>query len=724
MASNKGIREQIAEANKKRLDYKSLMELLNQAADSKSQKARDLTSKGKFTAAINELKETTQAEDAVVDLSAKHHYELAKLYALDSQTWNALPEYEMAHRLRPNDQTYALGYAEALSVEGQFDDSAKLYTDLLPVLKQMAKLNPSDNTVALLSAMIGLSADHIGNKNWDAAKSSLQECFLLLDGMPGDSANQKWMYQLVALQLKSTVYAAIAEENDEEDDDDDSKEAMKALQEAMTLLINSATGSPAYVALIRGESHALKGETKQAEEFFQSALKLSQAAAKRKDVDPIAAEVVQIQAQESLATLYADDDNRVQDAEQAYSEAVRLCRDLATRASAYKVLLPDVLLSYAGFEEGQLSPPATFGRTLAEADQKSKEAFQAWVKDLDDSKSQPGKTRGAVEKSYADAVDTISQLAEIEPHRYRNQLVSALLKQAAFCSETYLYEEAEAAYERALALERDSIASQTSHLELTYCRTLLSASNFYRDDEKDASKADRAEREAIAKLRELAAQHSTDAAIELIGALLRIGSRDDRLGDTAGAAQAYSEAWEICDQIADVTDSVESATQIQMTFQYASAFFPRAHMQKEYDQMMLKMQNLFAKRWYARQSFDYMFMVGSLGDVGNYYRHAKRYSIAFGFFLEGAEIEYEKAQSQDDSSYSDLAETLLTLGVETLAEARTSSKLAQEYVGALEAVGQCTPRCQKQVLEHLQATGQAYRQNEQTNQATGIGEAP
>ena len=78
------------------------------------QTAQDLLHEGKLEDARAVFDRLIQSDEANVDRAAQDHFGRASVFALQFRLDEALPDYAKAYQYRPDDQRYALGYANAL----------------------------------------------------------------------------------------------------------------------------------------------------------------------------------------------------------------------------------------------------------------------------------------------------------------------------------------------------------------------------------------------------------------------------------------------------------------------------------------------------------------------------------------------------------------------------------------------------------------------------------
>ena len=106
------------------------------------QTAQELLHEGKLEEARAIFDRLIPSDEANVDRAAQDYFSRASIFALQFRLDQALPDYAKAYQYRPDDQRYALGYANALQKQKEYTKEELVLQDLLKRLRSASAQNP------------------------------------------------------------------------------------------------------------------------------------------------------------------------------------------------------------------------------------------------------------------------------------------------------------------------------------------------------------------------------------------------------------------------------------------------------------------------------------------------------------------------------------------------------------------------------------------------------
>ena len=286
--------------------YKDLEKRLAayEEGDKLAQQAKLALRKGDLEQAGLLLDEILHRGEKTVDQLAGQHFDRAQVYQLQFQPLKALPYLEKAYRYRPENTEYAFAYALLLQKQNDFKAAARIYTEILTQLRELAQQNP-----AAYLPRVADTLNNLGNLYSNTQRLS---------------------------------------------------EAEQAYQEALKLYRELAQQNPAaylpYVATTLNNLGNLYSGTQrlsEAEQAYQEALKIRRELAQQ---NPAAYLPRVADTLNNLGILYKNT-QRLSEAEQAYQEALKIRRELAEKnPAAYGPKLATVLNNLAIFYKDTHQP--------------------------------------------------------------------------------------------------------------------------------------------------------------------------------------------------------------------------------------------------------------------------------------------------------------------------------------------------------------------------------
>jgi tetratricopeptide (TPR) repeat protein len=305
-----------AEIEEWKRKYREVAESLN-----KDKEAQSLFVQGKYNEAKARLSQIIQADEK---RNAANRFTMGRIEELQFNPQAALPHYQIAYRLAPDDFFYAHALATLLWEQKQFSQA-------LPVFEQALKLARAAADRSRVAMTLNNLANLYRNTNrLGEAEAAYQEALALRRDLAKDNPSAYRPDVAMTLNNLAILYK----------DTNRLKEAEAAYQEALALYRDLAKDNPsAYrpdVAMTLNNLAILYKDTNrlgEAEAAYQEALALYRDLAKD---NPSAYRPDVAMTLNNLANLYQTT-NRLKEAEEAYQEALALYRNLAKdNPSAYR----------------------------------------------------------------------------------------------------------------------------------------------------------------------------------------------------------------------------------------------------------------------------------------------------------------------------------------------------------------------------------------------------
>jgi tetratricopeptide (TPR) repeat protein len=396
--------------------------------------AHELFTKGNFAAASERLNKIHQADDK---RSAANHFLSGRIEELQFKPLTALPHYQMAYRLAPDDLSYAHALATLLLEQKEFSQA-------LPVFEQALKLaRAADDRSHVAVTLNNLANLYSDTNRLKEAEVAYQEALSLRHDLAKSNPSTYRPDVAMTLNNLANLYS----------DTNRLKEAEVAYQEALSLYRDLAKSNPsAYRPYVAGTLNNLANlykatnRLKEAEEAYQEALALYRDLA---ESNPSAYRPDVAMTLNNLANLYKAT-NRLKEAEEAYQEALALRRDLAKdNPSAYR---PDVAMTLNNLA------------VLYQDTNRLKEA----------------------EEAYQEALALYRDLAKSNPSAYRPDVALTLNNLAILYQDTNRLKEARKTIDEGLSLTRPLQQSHPSAWGDYFARSLWISSGIW---EKEGDQA-------------------------------------------------------------------------------------------------------------------------------------------------------------------------------------------------------------------------------------------